>query len=461
LSDKVIAIVPAAGLARRLGEDKALVRLGALSAVERIVATCAAAGIVDVRIVRRSSATALPQGLAATCCTADTDSMIDSLRAAIAVDTPPGDASVVVWPVDHPLVGADVVTRLCAARHGGDQIVLPVCAGRPGHPILLVGAPILELLDASTSSLRDVVRRNPDRVNAVEVADSWVFRDIDEPADLRAANGYLEWLGRPATAIMRSHRSRRRYASEEVGERQIEWLVETARHCSTSSFIQSYSAVVVRDPERKNRIAELCGDQDHIRSAPVFIAICADLARIERCCRMHGRSMHVDSLEGFVEATVDASLFGQNLQLAAESEGLGSCMIGAARDHPVALAELLALPKFVYVVFGLTLGWADDDPIPRSRMPLEAILHEETYRSEGLDRHLAAADESMRSWARTTNRARSDGGKAIDERRGWTDRMAWLWGRGAPKGREKLRHELRRLGFGLESAGEHRDRRPE
>jgi hypothetical protein len=127
-------------------------------------------------------------------------------------------------------------------------------------------------------------------------------------------------------------------------------------------------------------------------------------------------------------------------------------MIGAARNHPVELARVLGLPELVYVVFGMTLGFPADDPVPRGRLPLGAILHRETYDDEGIAAHLAAADDDMRAWARRANREQGGyGGRPVDERKGWTDRMARLWGDAMPhESRALLGAELRRLGFALD-----------
>mgnify|MGYP003346884963 CR=1 FL=1 len=61
--------------------------------------------------------------------------------------------------------------------------------------------------------------------------------------------------------------------------------------------------------------------------------------KIAKACERAGQKAQTQSFELFLQATVDAALLGQNLQLAAESEGLGACMIGAARNHPVEIGR--------------------------------------------------------------------------------------------------------------------------
>lgn len=100
----------------------------------------------------------------------------------------------------------------------------------------------------------------------------------------------------------------------------------------------------------------------------------------------------------------------------------------------------------------MTIGWPDDDPEPRGRMPLDAVLHEEQWSAAALPAALDAADDAMRAWARRSNSRHAGASrKPIREDRGWTDRMAFLFGGAAPhKGREELGAHLRALGFGLD-----------
>ncbi|MCA8963773.1 MAG: NTP transferase domain-containing protein [Planctomycetes bacterium] len=444
------AIVPAAGLGERMGADKALLDLGGDTAIERVVATCRAAGIDHVVVVRRAGAAPLPATGAQVVEVAAGGEMADSLRAARATLSA-AVTQVVVFPVDHALVRADTVLALLGAldRLGGG-VALPLFDERPGHPVAMARAVFDEIEDPA-ATLRDLVRREPARVRVVPTASSWVRADLDHPQDLRAARNAL--AGSPWSTVeqMFRHRSHRAYRGYPLPQAQVERLVDAARHASTSSFIQAYAVVAVVDQARRGEVARLCGGQPHITQAPVFFAICADLHKIAAACARHGTQVQAQSFELFVQATVDAALLGQNLQLAAEAEGLGACMIGAARNHPIELAQLLGLPAHCYVVFGMTVGVPADDPIARGRMPLPGVLHWERYDEAVLDAVFDGADEGMREWSRRTNAERGGyNGRPVSERKGWVERMAIMWGGESSyaAARQTLLDELRRLGFG-------------
>jgi nitroreductase/CTP:molybdopterin cytidylyltransferase MocA len=476
---KVRAIVPAAGRGQRLGQDKALVDLGGRSAIDRLCSTLLAGGVHGITIVRARGAAPLDRtlgslwtsGLVEVVVVDGTADMLASVRAGSDAQDA-GDPFLVI-PVDHALVAPHTVERVvrllvtaqAAERHlAADgpkppRVALPLSFDRPGHPAGFVASLRADLAHAST--LRDIVRREPAAVAVVD--DVWTRADLDHPEDLRRARAFLDEASSGVAAAMRRHRSCRAFTDDGIDDGLLERLVDTARSCSTSSFAQLYTLVAVRDPDRRARVAELCAGQSHVRDAPVFLAVCADLDRIARCCARAGLEPRVDSLEAFVQAAVDAALVGQNLQLAAEAEGLAGCMIGAARNEPVALAQVLELPPRAFVLYGLVLGWPRGERVLHGRMPLEGVLHHEVFDGgdERLDRVLAGADEGMRAWARRLNAVGGYGGKCVDETKGWSDRMARMWsGARGIKGRERLGGALRALGFGGVEGSESGDTDP-
>jgi hypothetical protein len=127
----------------------------------------------------------------------------------------------------------------------------------------------------------------------------------------------------------------------------------------------------------------------------VFLAWCADLSRLERISQMRGYRQVPSYVESFLVAAMDASIAMQTAALAAESIGLGMCYIGAIRNAPAQVIELLGLPRLVFPVSGMTVGWPAVEPRLRPRLPLEAVLHWEQYDVSGEEEALRAYDEAM------------------------------------------------------------------
>lgn len=203
----------------------------------------------------------------------------------------------------------------------------------------------------------------------------------------------------PVIEQLLSHRSVRAFRSDEVSEAQLEAMIAAAQSASSSSNLQAWSVVAVRDPARRADLADLAGGQAHIRQAPLQLVWLADLARLERIANQLGRpSAALDYLEMLLVGTVDAALAAQNAVMAAQSMGLGTVYIGAMRNRPEAVARLLQLPPRVVAVFGLCVGYPDpEQPAAiKPRPPQRVVLHRETYSLPVQDEGVAAYNAVMR-----------------------------------------------------------------
>ena len=248
----------------------------------------------------------------------------------------------------------------------------------------------------------------------------------------------------PLMKTMRQHRSIRQYKPDPLPDGMLETIVSSAQMASTSSYLQRYSVVAVEDPARKDRLAELCGDQEQIQQCPTFLVFCTDVHRLKRVCEREGTQIQTGYLEAFLVAAVDAALVAQNAALAAESLGLGVVYIGTIRNNPAEVIAELELPDLVFPVTGMCLGYPAEDPARKPRLPLPAVLHRERYRAEKVDAHLDAYDEAILEAG--TFRDREAG-----EVYGWTSPAARRMSYTDPRRlRVVLSQVLRDQGFGLQ-----------
>lgn len=196
---------------------------------------------------------------------------------------------------------------------------------------------------------------------------------------------------------MEQHVSVRKYKEESIPKDVVERMVQAAQYAASSHFVQAYSVIYVTDQDLKAKLAELSGNR-HVKDCAAFFVCCADLKRLETACEQHSTEIKHEGVEDFIVATVDASLFAQNLALAAESLGYGICYIGGIRNNPREVSELLHLPDKVYPVFGMTVGVPDEDHGVKPRLPVAAILHENGYDEKKYDELLNEYDETMSSY---------------------------------------------------------------
>ena len=252
----------------------------------------------------------------------------------------------------------------------------------------------------------------------------------------------------PTIELIHRHASVRSYRTDPVSVEQVEAIVAAGQRSSTSSNLQMFSVVAVADQATRQQLAVLCGNQEHIAQAPVFLAWCADLARLDRACQLRGYEQVTKYVESFLLAAVDTSLAMQNSALAAESMGLGMCYIGAIRNRPQEVIDLLELPRLVFPIAGMTLGWPAVEPILRPRLPLSAVLHWEHYDCTREDEMLAEYDQAMVATGIYNSRQVAAPGKDGEmEDYGWTEHSAR---RVSQPARTHLREVLLRQGFALE-----------
>lgn len=235
------------------------------------------------------------------------------------------------------------------------------------------------------------------------------------------------------------HRSVRSFLSDPVTDDQLTAIVAAASSAPTSSNLQTWSVVAVREPARKARLAKLAGDQAFIEAAPLLLLWVADLSRARGLAAAAGTRVEASEyLETTLLGVIDATLAAQNAIVAASSLGLGTVCVGGARNHPEEIAAELGLPSGAFVVFGLAVGVPDPaEPAGvKPRLPQSVVLHHETYSPPSAD-DLAAYDDRLGGY----NATYGLGG-------GWSERvLARLAGPVSMSGRHRLRAQLERLGF--------------
>ncbi|MGO3125848.1 MAG: NADPH-dependent oxidoreductase, partial [Advenella sp.] len=241
-----------------------------------------------------------------------------------------------------------------------------------------------------------------------------------------------------------NHRSVRAYTDEALKPGTLQLLVAAAQSASTSSNLQTWSVVAVQDPARKDRLAQLAGNQEHIRRCPLYLVWVADLARLKTLGVKRGVAHDgLTYMEAFLVAAIDSALAAQNAAVAAESMGLGVVYIGGMRNQPEEVAKELGLPDYAFATFGMCIGYPDPAK-PASikpRLPQSAVLHKETYDASALDDATQSYNATMAEFYKA---------------QGMKNDAAWdmhslnrLRGPQALTGRHRLVEALNNLGFEL------------
>lgn len=208
-----------------------------------------------------------------------------------------------------------------------------------------------------------------------------------------------------ALEAIHSHRSIRRYKPDPVPTPLLEEVLGAGIRASSSGNMQAYSIIVTTDPEIRRRLFVPHLEQSMVLDAPVLLTFCADFRRMRKWLRLSDAPDNFGDFFAFMVAAIDATLVSQNVAVAAENRGLGICYMGSTLANADQVGEVLELPNGVVPVVGFSLGWPNEDPKLRDRLPFSGLVHHEIYHDHNdeeireiyRDRETAGWDRYMNS----------------------------------------------------------------
>ena len=190
-----------------------------------------------------------------------------------------------------------------------------------------------------------------------------------------------------------THATHRQWARTPVPPELSRLLAACALSAPSKSDLQQADIVEVRDPARKQALAELVPQLPWFASAPLVLVFCGNGRRFRRLFARAGQPFRNEHLDGFFNPTVDAALVLMNYMRAACAVGLVHCPISVLRDRAREVARILALPDHVFPVAGLCAGYPVSERMPVPRLPLAATLHVDRFDDCGVDALIDAYDE--------------------------------------------------------------------
>lgn len=138
---------------------------------------------------------------------------------------------------------------------------------------------------------------------------------------------------------VQKRKSQRSYDSRPVARETLEKLLEAGRLSPSAKNIQPWHFIVVTDPKKRKALSKGLYAK-FLKDVPAVIVLCGD---------------ETASPDWYV---VDVALAGENMVLAATTEGLGTCWVGSFDEKDV--KDLLGIPKNLRVVALLAVGYAKD-----------------------------------------------------------------------------------------------------
>jgi len=178
--------------------------------------------------------------------------------------------------------------------------------------------------------------------------------------------------------ILLNHMSIRKYQNKTIDRDIINTIIKCAQMAPTSSHFQAYTIIEVIDQLKKNFLSEIAGGQKWVKEAPLVLLFCADLNRGEKYFDGTDKAVFSNT-ECYTVAVIDTSLAMQKAFIAAQSLGLGGVVVGGIRNDVEALAKEFMLPPMVAPLYLLCLGYPDEKPGLKPRLPQNEIYKIDYY----------------------------------------------------------------------------------
>lgn len=200
--------------------------------------------------------------------------------------------------------------------------------------------------------------------------------------------------------VMYNCRAMRRLDTKPVPEEHLVKLIEAANQAPSGSNMQSARWIVVRDPEVKQKLADLnragveayvgpqsgrAGSLPHQTADKRQRMLDSVLWQMEHLHEIPALIIACMEFGQKVDATMAARGGGsiwpgiQNLLLAARALGLGAAPTTLALGDPKAVAEALALPETMAAYCLIPVGYPLGNFGPVTRKPVTEILRFDTW----------------------------------------------------------------------------------
>lgn len=165
------------------------------------------------------------------------------------------------------------------------------------------------------------------------------------------------------------------FTDQEISDSDLQTILSATVRAATASNRQSYSIIVIRDPEK---MLQLCG-----YSGSRALLFCVDSNRLNDMAAHLGYEADYGGSTMFVTGCIDTALAAQTAILAAQSLGIATLPTnGIHRGDIRRIYQLLNLPQeHCFPLLMLVLGYADQKPqFLKGRLDGAGVIHDEEYR---------------------------------------------------------------------------------
>jgi nitroreductase len=242
---------------------------------------------------------------------------------------------------------------------------------------------------------------------------------------------------------MLNRKSIRKYKEEMPSDEVIATVVRAGQQAPFAS--QLYSLLLKK------------GREGTPYRAPLLFTICVDAHKIETIMAHRNWKLITNDYFLLLLGIQDAVLVAENMVMASESLGLGSCFLGDTPYKADKVIEEYKLPKRVFPLVQLVIGYPAENPKPRPRYPMEFVLFENEY-PEFSEDQVTEAMKAMDDGYLAQDYYR-EGKFKIDlevnreevftfDNYSWTEHISRKWGQWYPES-DKILEQFEKCGFNV------------
>jgi FMN reductase (NADPH) len=169
----------------------------------------------------------------------------------------------------------------------------------------------------------------------------------------------------PTIDHMLNRRSIRKYTDEQPSDEVLHTIVRAGQQ---APFAYQFGSLLLSRDATENPF-----------HAPLLFTICVDSHRFELIMAQRNWQLGSNDLSLLILGVQDAALMAENMVVAAESLGLGSCFLGSIPYQAENIIRKYKLPKRILPLVGLTMGYPAEAPPPRPRYPMDFTLFQDEY----------------------------------------------------------------------------------
>ena len=199
----------------------------------------------------------------------------------------------------------------------------------------------------------------------------------------------------PLLKSILSRASVRKFLKKPITKEILTLLLASAQSAPSKSNLQQYSILVIKDTSIKKEISNLIGNTKWALTAPVFLLFLADIRRNIKISSDRGYKHKNNNVDTFMNGVIDAALSMQSMVIASEAMGLGVCPISMIRNIIEEVKLICKLPKGVFPIAGLAVGWPNEKAPISLRLPQDIVTHVNIYKEENLSQKINEYDERV------------------------------------------------------------------